>query len=156
MEERRAHGRRLAPRSLRVLIVDDDADAAQMLSKLVMVFGHRTRVTFDPWAAERVFEEFNPDVALLDIGLPGKNGYDLAREFRARHGAGVFLAAITGWGHEEDKIRAREAGFDVHIAKPAEAAVIERVLACAAGGDACNLCWECRGTKGQTEVPDRT
>ena len=155
MEERWAHRRRLAPRSLNVLIVDDDVDAAQMLSRLVMVFGHRTRVTFDAWTAERVFEEFNPDVALLDIGLPGKNGYDLAREFRARYGAGVFLAAITGWGHDEDRVRAREAGFDVHIVKPAEAVVIERVLACAAGGVACNLCWVCRGTKGTSDAAER-
>ena len=152
MEERRAHRRRLAPRSLSVLIVDDDADAAHMLSKLVMAFGHRTRVTFDPWTAERAFEEFKPDVALLDIGLPGKNGYDLARELRARYGPDVFLAAITGWGHDEDKTRAREAGFDVHISKPADASVIERVLACAAGGDACNLCWVCRGTKGASDA----
>ena len=156
MKGKWADRRRLAPRSLDVLVVDDDADAARLLSKLVTAFGHRARVTFDPWAAERAFDEFGPDAVLLDIGLPGKSGYEVARDLRARHGSAVFLAAITGWGHDEDRVRAREAGFDVHIMKPADAMLLERVLACAAGGDACNLCWECRGRKGATGAGDRT
>jgi PAS domain S-box-containing protein len=116
---------------LRVLVVEDNVDSAEMLMFLITAFGHETTVAHDGLSALRKFEEFRPDVVLLDIGLPKMNGYDVARELRLRSDYPVHLIAITGWGQEEDRRRAREAGFDRHLTKPADPELLEQILASA-------------------------
>lgn len=112
----------------RVLLVDDNAAVARSLSRLVRMFGHDVRVAFDGQEALRVAEEFQPDMVLMDIGLPRLSGYDAAREIRARRGESVTLIAVTGWGGEADRRRSREAGFDRHLTKPVEASLLDDVL----------------------------
>jgi len=114
---------------LSVLAVDDNVDAAGMLGTLVEALGHHAETAHDGTSALRLAEAAPPDVALLDIGLPGMNGYELAATFRSsprlRH---AYLVAITGWGQEEDRRRAREAGFDWHFTKPADPAALGALL----------------------------
>jgi CheY-like chemotaxis protein len=114
---------------LRVLVVEDSVDSAEMLRMLVDLLGHDVRVAHNGFAALSIFDEFRPDVVLLDIGLPGMNGYDVAREMRRRSDTLLHLVAITGWGQDEDRRRAREAGFDRHITKPADPELLEQILA---------------------------
>jgi CheY-like chemotaxis protein len=115
---------------LNVLAVDDNVDSAGMLGTLVETLGHHAATAHDGTSALRLAEAAPPDVALLDIGLPGMNGYELAATFRAsprlRH---AYLVAITGWGQEEDRRRAREAGFDWHFTKPADPVALSALLA---------------------------
>ncbi|MEO5693360.1 MAG: response regulator, partial [Usitatibacter sp.] len=104
----------------RVLVVDDNEDAADSLATLLDVMGYEVRTAYDGPEAIKAADEFQPAVALLDIGLPRLSGYDIARHVRQKRGAEVLLVAITGWGQEEDRRRAREAGFDHHFTKPAD------------------------------------
>ncbi len=78
-------------------------------------------------------KEFNPEIALLDIGMPSMDGYQAAREIREALGARVLLVAVTGWGQDDDQRRSREAGFDHHLTKPAEPSVLEDLIASAGG-----------------------
>jgi DNA-binding response OmpR family regulator len=110
----------------RVLVVDDNEDAADSLAVLLGVMGYEVRTAYDGPEGIAAADEFEPAVALLDIGLPKLSGYDIARHVRARRGHDVLLVAITGWGQEEDRRRAREAGFDHHFTKPAD---FDRLLA---------------------------
>lgn len=113
----------------RVLLCEDNRDVARSLARLVRVFGHEIRVAFDGKEALQIASEFMPEVVLLDIGLPGVNGYDVGRELRARPcGSGIKLIALTGWGSEKDKLRALEAGFDQHLTKPVDSHVLETAL----------------------------
>ena len=108
-----------APR--RVLLVDDNRDFALSLAALLELEGHDVRTTFEAISAETVAEEFHPDIAFLDLGLPNVNGFELARRLRAQPQMnGTVLVAVTGWGKEEDRRRSREAGFDLHLVKPVE------------------------------------
>lgn len=104
----------------RVLVVDDNEDAADSLATLLDVMGYEVRTAYDGPEAITVADEFRPAVALLDIGLPRLSGYDIARHVRASRGSDVLLVAITGWGQEDDRRKAREAGFDHHFTKPAD------------------------------------
>jgi DNA-binding response OmpR family regulator len=104
----------------RVLVVDDNMDAADSLGTLLTVTGYEVRIAYDGPEAIEAADEFLPRVALLDIGLPKLSGYDIARHLRERCGESVLLVAITGWGQESDRARAREAGFDHHFTKPAD------------------------------------
>ena len=113
----------------RVLIVDDNRDSAAMLEMLVQTLGGEARSVFDGEAAVREAAAFAPDIVLLDIGLPGIDGYETCRRIRERHGAGIKMVAITGWGQEEDKQRAIQAGFDTHLTKPADPIALESLLA---------------------------
>ena len=106
--------------STRVLVVDDNEDAADSLATLLGVMGYDVRIAYDGPEAIVAADEFKPSVALLDIGLPKLSGYDIARHVRAQRGPEVLLVAITGWGQEDDRRRAREAGFDHHFTKPAD------------------------------------
>jgi signal transduction histidine kinase/CheY-like chemotaxis protein len=118
-----------APRSFRVLIVDDNVDAAEMLDLLVSGLGHTTKLAHDGAAALTAAAEFVPDVIFLDVGLPVINGYTVARRLRERPEFNhVHIAAVTGWGQDEDRRRAREAGFDSHYTKPLSPAVLEALL----------------------------
>jgi PAS domain S-box-containing protein len=114
----------------RILLVDDNVDAAASLSLLLQLGGHTTQVAHTGPEALRLAAEFKPDIVLLDIGLPGMNGYEVARAIRARAELGQpFLAAVTGWGAPEDRRKSKEAGFDEHLTKPVDISVIELLLA---------------------------
>jgi CheY-like chemotaxis protein len=109
----------------RILVADDNEDAASSLGTLLMLDGHEVRVVNDGEAAFAAAETFRPDIALLDIGMPKQNGYEVARRIRATPwGASLLLVAVTGWGQAEDKRRAKEAGFDHHFTKPLDLDVL--------------------------------
>ena len=119
-----------ALRILRVLIVEDNLDAAQMLEVAVSELGHVTRIAHDGASAITVATEFAPDVVLLDIGLPVMNGYAVVRALRELPEFNdVHIAAVTGWGQEEDRQKARDAGFDSHYTKPLSPVALEDLLA---------------------------
>jgi two-component system CheB/CheR fusion protein len=114
----------------RILVVDDNRDAATSLATLLGLLGNETRLAHDGPAALETAHLFRPEVVFLDIGLPGMDGYEVARQLRARPElSGVVLAALTGWGQEEDRRRALEAGFHHHLTKPADPAVLQQLLA---------------------------
>lgn len=116
------------PPHARVLVVDDNEDAANSLATLLEVMGYEVRTAYDGPEAIEAADEFQPAVALLDIGLPRLSGYDIARHVRQRRGSDVLLVAITGWGQEDDRRRAREAGFDHHFTKPADFEVLLELI----------------------------
>jgi signal transduction histidine kinase len=129
--DRKAPPIAVAPR--RVLVAEDIPDAAEMLRLMLDLMGHEVRVAADGVQAVAIARAFKPDVALLDIGMPRMDGYEAAREIRAALGSSVLLVALTGWGQEEDQRRASEAGFDLHLTKPAEPEVLENLIASAPG-----------------------
>jgi DNA-binding response OmpR family regulator len=106
--------------SRRVLVVDDNEDAADSLAMLLVVRGDEVRIAYDGEEAVAAQLDFNPEVVLLDIGLPKLSGYDVARAIRSVRGPDVLIIAITGWGQEDDRQRARDAGFDHHFTKPVD------------------------------------
>nr|WP_255481853.1 MULTISPECIES: ATP-binding protein [Ramlibacter] len=107
------------PGSGRILVVDDNVDAAETLAELLQLLGYETRTAGDAQSALAALAAFRPQVALLDIGLPGIDGYELAGMVRQRpEGSGIGLIALTGYGQESDRARALEAGFDDHLVKP--------------------------------------
>jgi signal transduction histidine kinase/CheY-like chemotaxis protein len=116
--------------SRKVLVADDNRDAAEVLAMLLSTYGHDTRVAFDGHAAVDLARSFQPDVALLDIGMPGLDGYGVVRVLRTEPWAdGLMLIAMTGWGGPEARRQALDAGFDLHLTKPVSPEEIERVLA---------------------------
>jgi signal transduction histidine kinase/ActR/RegA family two-component response regulator len=122
-------------RGLRVLIVEDNLDAAEMLDMAVSQLGHATKQAHDGATAITYAGQFSPDVVLLDVGLPVMSGYEVARALRSRPEFDrVHIAAVTGWGQDEDRRKAREAGFDSHFTKPLAPAVMEELLARVAQG----------------------
>ena len=118
-----------AQKPRRVLIADDNVDSATVLAILLRASGHEVQTVHDGMAALESSKSFRPDLVILDIGMPKVNGYDVARQIRSRGDSHVTLVAITGWGQEEDKRRARESGFDQHLTKPVDVAALERILA---------------------------
>jgi CheY-like chemotaxis protein len=110
-----------------VLVVDDNADAAETLSQLLELVGHVARTAKDGASALASFDACRPDVVLLDIGLPDLDGYEVARRIRSRAGNTVKLVALTGWGQAEDKRRAADAGFDSHWTKPVDPAKLQEI-----------------------------
>jgi two-component system CheB/CheR fusion protein len=115
--------------SNRVLIVEDNEDSRRMLQTLLGLAGHDVRVAASgPEGLEAILQQ-RPALALIDIGLPGLDGYELARQVRAKMGnGGTYLVALTGYGRVEDRERARQAGFDEHLVKPIRRADLDRVL----------------------------
>jgi PAS domain S-box-containing protein len=113
----------------RVVVVDDNRDAADTLAMALRELGHEVHEAYDGAEALEMIEDLKPDAALIDIGLPKRSGYDVARSIR-RHGWGgdMLLMAITGWGSAEDKRRAQEAGFDHHLTKPVDPDEVRRLL----------------------------
>ncbi len=111
----------------RVLLVDDNVDAVESMEILLQAFGYEVATAVHPDAALARLEAFAPGAAVIDIGLPGMNGYELAAEIRRRlAGKPMRLIAFTGYGGADDIARARQAGFDAHLVKPVD---IERLLA---------------------------
>jgi CheY-like chemotaxis protein len=112
-----------------VLIVEDNVDSADTMQILLEMAGYEARATYDAASALSMAREFEPHAVLLDIGLPRKNGYEVARELRALpQTKSSLLVALTGFGHEEDRQRAAEAGFDAYQVKPVEPAAIQSIL----------------------------
>ena len=123
-------------RLLRVLIADDNLDSASSMGRLLEILGHEVRLAHDGLETIEVASDFPPDVVLMDIGMPRQNGYDAARSIRAQPWAGsTVLIALTGWGQLDDKARARDAGFDFHITKPADPEELRSLLESLPGRD---------------------
>ncbi len=112
----------------RILVVDDLKDSAQSLAMLLKLMGNEVRTAYDGEEAVRAAEEYRPEVILLDIGLPKLNGYEAARRIRERLGRHVQMIALSGWGGEEDRRRATEAGFNAHMTKPVELDALQKLL----------------------------
>jgi len=113
----------------RLLVVDDNRDAADSLAMLLCLQGHEVRVAHDGPAALKLAEGYRPEMIFLDIGMPGMDGYEVARRLRQQPGLEkVVLAALTGWGQQEDRRRTAEAGFDHHLVKPVEPNDLEELL----------------------------
>ena len=112
----------------RILIADDNADSLETLQIMLEVMGNEVRVARDGEEAVQVAESFAPDVILLDIGMPKLNGYDACTRIRAG-GSRSLIVALTGWSQEEDKQRAKAAGFDRHMVKPVEPKSLESLIA---------------------------
>jgi len=118
------------PARLRILVVDDNTDAAQTLAMLLELSGHEARTAGSGPVALETARAFVPEVVFLDLGMPGMDGFEVARRLRADPStAGAVLVALTGWGSEDAKRQSRDAGFDGHLTKPAGPAAIENVLA---------------------------
>ena len=115
---------------MRVLIADDNVDAASTLRALLEMWGHDVQEVHDGERSLEIAGAFRPHVMLLDIGMPKLNGYEVAQEMRRREPevGKPILVAITGWGQEQDRTRAREAGFDVHLTKPLDPMELEELL----------------------------
>jgi CheY-like chemotaxis protein len=116
--------------SQRVLVVDDNEDAAEMLAMVLQHAGYHTKTAYDSRTALAAADTWVPHIVILDIGLPDINGYDVARELRrSERFGGLALIALTGWGTQDDKQKAMDAGFDVHLTKPVDARALTGVLA---------------------------
>jgi CheY-like chemotaxis protein len=118
----KAHQRRL-------ILVDDNVDAVESLALVLTADGHEVRTAYDGETALRIAEAFRPELIILDIGLPGMDGYEVARRVRAHPDLrGAVLVALTGYGQPADRNRARAAGFDHHFIKPADFASLQKLL----------------------------
>ncbi len=116
-------------RPRRILVVDDNADGAKILAALLKLDGHEVEIALSGLEALDRLPVFRPNVALVDIGLPGLDGYEVARRIRAAVGTDIHLVAITGYGRHEDRERGRAAGFDAHLVKPVAFPALQRVIA---------------------------
>ena len=124
----------------RILVADDNRDAADSLAFMLRLAGHEVRIAYDGQQAIDMAEAFRPALALIDIGMPRLNGYETARRLRAKpYGETMLLIALTGWGQADDRNRSLAAGFDHHIVKPVDPSMLERLLAAPAKkkGPAC-------------------
>lgn len=118
-----------ARRTIRILVADDNIDAAQSLASLLTMHGHDIRIAHDGIQALQIALAFQPDVAFLDIGMPGMNGYEVAGQLRKTEGLErLRIVAVTGWGTEEDRARSKDAGFDSHFTKPLSPATITKLI----------------------------
>ncbi|KRB79069.1 PAS domain S-box protein [Noviherbaspirillum sp. Root189] len=114
---------------LNIVIADDNRDAVELLKELLVLKGHTVTATYDGKSALMMLKEMHPDLALLDIGMPGMDGYEVARAIRSETQLqDIVLAAVTGWGNMEDRSKSREAGFDYHLTKPVSYGAILEVL----------------------------
>jgi CheY-like chemotaxis protein len=116
----------------RLLIVDDNCDAAELLAELVRLWGHEVSVAFNGLSALQTVDQFRPDVVLLDIGMPGMDGYEVAIALRARpEYAALRIIALTAWGDAEARARTAASGFNLHLTKPAPLPALLGALAAA-------------------------
>ena len=119
----------------RILVVDDSPTDSHKMMHLLAKHGHQVLTAATGSDGIEVASEEQPDVILMDLGMPRMNGYDAARHIREQEwGKNIVLIALTGWGQEEDRQRTKEAGFDHHLVKPAEPAVLRNLLANVSGG----------------------
>jgi CheY-like chemotaxis protein len=117
-----------ASQARRILLVDDNADAAETLGELLEAAGHEVTVFTDPVSVLKALPRLQPEFAVLDIGLPVMDGYELAARLREAYGDRCTLIALSGYGQENDRTRSREAGFDRHLVKPVEPDRLIRLL----------------------------
>ena len=114
----------------RIVVADDNRDAADSLAKLLSMMGNEVRTAYDGVDAVDLVSQFHPDLVMLDIGMPRMNGHEACRRIRELPGlSGVVMIAVTGWGQDEDRVLSREAGFDLHLTKPIDPAAVESLLA---------------------------
>ena len=114
---------------LRILIAEDNQDSADSLKMLLEALGYEAHLAHDGESAVRAADALRPDAILMDIGLPGLNGYDAVRRIRTNSsGQGVLIIALTGWGQESDRARSAEVGIDHHLVKPLDLAVLQQLL----------------------------
>lgn len=133
--EGKSAAKTLTPESCRVLVVDDNRDAADVLSRMLRMSGQDVHTAYDGAQAVSAAEAIRPELILMDIGMPKLNGYDAASRIRdAPWGKEVFLVALTGWGQEEDRRRSAAAGFDRHLVKPVELQALHEILAAVKAG----------------------
>jgi len=111
-----------------VMVVDDNEDAARALGEALEFQGHQVKVVFSAPDALALAAQFQPDVGLLDIGLPGMDGYELALRLRQQSARPLRLIAVTGYGQDSDRQRAADAGFDHHLTKPVDLSRLEALL----------------------------
>ncbi len=116
------------PGAQRVLVVDDNEDAVRSLAILLELNGHEVQLARDGYAAIEIARDFVPDAVILDIGLPGINGYETARRLRRLPNCSMLLVALSGYGQDKDRERSREAGFDHHLLKPVDVDALQKVL----------------------------
>jgi CheY-like chemotaxis protein len=112
----------------RVMVIDDNRDAADLTAMLVSELGGESAVAYDGESGLAVVERFHPDIVLLDLGMPGIDGYETCRRIRRRYGPELRVIAVTGWAQEQDKNRAMLAGFDAHMTKPIDPATLGQLL----------------------------
>ncbi|MFI5398062.1 MAG: response regulator [Candidatus Binatia bacterium] len=131
-----------APESaLRVLVVEDNEDVARSIAMLLELWGHKAQVVHEAQSALNAAETHHPEVVLMDIGLPGMDGYQIAKQLRQQQGGEkVVLVALTGFGEDEDRRRSSEAGFNHHLVKPVDPDVLQQFLS--------NLVSSCRTRRG--------
>jgi two-component system, chemotaxis family, CheB/CheR fusion protein len=116
--------------SRRILVVDDNQDLVNSLAILLQIWGHTVEIAYDASSALEAVRTFRPEIALLDIGLPGITGLDLAQRLRALPGlANLYLVAVTGYGRKEDWQATRAAGFHCHVVKPVDAEALKTLIA---------------------------
>jgi CheY-like chemotaxis protein len=116
-----------------VLLVDDNEDTIRLLSRLLERRGHHVSVAYDGLTGLQAAQNIRPDVFILDIGLPGIDGYELARRLRTEGFAEVLIIALSGYAQEGDRVRSREAGFDHHFAKPVDVDSLAQLIAVPVG-----------------------
>lgn len=132
-----AEGLSHGQRRLRILVADDERDQVATLAALLIDEGHEVREVYRGSEVPRMVRDFDPDVALVDIGMPGMSGYEVARELRSEFGKKrPLLIAVTGWKQSSDKILAKLAGFDHHLAKPFDPETLLQLIAPLATGSA--------------------
>jgi DNA-binding response OmpR family regulator len=124
----RPPGESISPQKKRVLIVDDNQVAADSVARLLQFMGHETAVAYDGETAVVTARSFAPEAVLLDLALPGQDGFGVAHELREMYGESVRIVALSGFDQRHFPTAFREARFDAHILKPATAEVLERVL----------------------------
>ncbi|HUE89067.1 MAG TPA: response regulator [Vicinamibacterales bacterium] len=119
----------MPPPGQRVLLVDDNIDSSEPLSLLLHAKGHEIRIAVEGEAALVMADEFQPNCVVLDLGLPGMDGYEVARRLRERpYGAELILVALTGWAGKDVRTKAAEAGFDYHLVKPVNWEELEHIV----------------------------
>lgn len=122
------------PSHLRIIVVDDNEDSADLLQRVLERDGHRVAAAYDGKSALKLVDEWNPDVVFLDIGMPNMNGYEVARTLRRLpNRESMQLIAMTGWGQLDDEARAMDAGFNRHVAKPLTPERLRKLLSESAG-----------------------
>lgn len=127
--EERVESKAVTSRALKILVVDDNEDAANMLQRVLKSMGHTANVAYDGEEAIGAAEKMLPDLVLMDLGMPKLNGYETAQQIRSQDwGKSMVLVALTGWGQQEDKQRTQAAGFDMHLVKPIEPSLLQSLI----------------------------
>ena len=116
------------PPGSRVLVVDDSLDSAETLAELLKIWGHDVRLAHDGPGAVAAARDYRPEVVLLDIGLPGMDGFAVAAQLRKEGIGGRMLVALTGYGEKQDRDKARQVGFDHHLVKPIDPDTLQKLL----------------------------